>query len=86
MLKAVPVAFEAAEINLTPQQISLMIFKLLQQSDVAEVYGLWNREEGMLGATPELLFRYEGAQLHSVALAGTRRRTPSASTMASSVG
>lgn len=35
------------------------------------LYGHWNEEEGILGATPELLFQMEGDLLNTVALAGT---------------
>ncbi len=37
------------------------------------IYGFWNEEGGILGATPELLFERKGDQLTTMALAGTQK-------------
>ncbi len=50
--------------------------KALVQQRGLRCYGLWHEDEGILGATPELLFSFDGASLRTVALAGTRRVSP----------
>ncbi len=69
--KAVPVVFATAESERT--SILPLITKLLQVPSQLRVYGFWNQEGGILGATPEVLFERSGARLKSMALAGTRR-------------
>ena len=64
--KAVPVEFEiadsaSAEIPISSLPTSPQLFP----------YGFWTDEEGMLGATPEILFQLEGLNLKTMALAGT---------------
>jgi menaquinone-specific isochorismate synthase len=39
------------------------------------VYGIWNQEEGILGATPETLFHTSGKMVQTMALAGTAMKT-----------
>jgi isochorismate synthase EntC len=36
-------------------------------------YGCWDDEGGLLGAAPELLFEYDGVEIHTMAVAGTAR-------------
>jgi len=41
------------------------------------LYGLWHQAEGLLGATPEILFQWDESRvLHSVAVAGTLAKSP----------
>lgn len=40
------------------------------------IYGSWNQEGGVLGATPELLFSRRGSNIDSMALAGTLAKNP----------
>lgn len=74
--KIVPYALSTAETGITEKH-RLHIFKSLLhylKQNSAYLYGFWNGEEGMLGATPELLFRYQEIPvptLETMALAGT---------------
>lgn len=36
-------------------------------------YGWWGRDEGLIGAAPELLFENDGVEIHTMAVAGTAR-------------
>ncbi len=78
--KAVPIVFEKADFKVNARNKARGMLQLLSYSRhlPVHVYGIWNEEEGILGATPELLFRQsdEGV-LHTVALAGTRLKTSS---------
>ena len=72
--KAVPVTFSHATGTLTAAMRANMIAHLLREAKKPTPYGFWTPEEGILGATPEILFSYdkrEGA-LETMALAGTR--------------
>lgn len=64
--KAVPVEFEIATSHSNEIPISS-----LPSSPQLFPYGFWTEEEGMLGATPEILFQLEGLNLKTMALAGT---------------
>ena len=68
--KAVPYIYEFAP---TLPNIQSSLISALTQMDKGSLYlyGLWTRQEGVLGLTPEHLFRKKGDQLHTVALAGT---------------
>lgn len=69
--KAVPYVFHNASYQMNADSIQSSLYHLLQQ-DGSFVYGYWNENEGMLGATPELLFSL-GADgyLQTAAVAGT---------------
>lgn len=64
--KAVPVVFETAN-----SQSSSIPISTLPESSQLFPYGFWNDDEGMLGATPEILFELNGLELRTMALAGT---------------
>lgn len=73
--KAVPVVCKKAKLN-SPQDFrgrlhAQKILKALEAPETLHVFGLWDRSEGVLGATPEILFRRQGRSLTSMALAGT---------------
>lgn len=70
--KAVPVAFEAGEIAMTVERLGSLLLKLIGSRDATRLYGVWDADAGILGATPELLFQRSAGELKSVALAGTR--------------
>ena len=71
--KAVPYIFEEAIGELKGNKLSHSLQSLLAYATKYPVYpyGFWNEHEGMLGATPELLFRIKGNLLDTVACAGT---------------
>jgi len=85
--KAVPVLFEKAELVVSARLKAEWLLQLLSYSLQLPVhlYGLWNKEEGILGATPELLFQIEGRILQTAALAGTRLKDGSLSSHLSSL-
>jgi menaquinone-specific isochorismate synthase len=73
--KAVPVVFERAQGELSEAALGSMLCKLGTLTQPVSVYGWWNFGEGMLGATPEVLFSMtEPGELRTMALAGTRPR------------
>lgn len=64
--------------QLKPAHRKQALLNILHYLRVAPVfaYGFWNESEGILGATPELLFRLERSAapiLHTMALAGTQK-------------
>ncbi len=77
--KAVPVVFARINKTVTPFQRAQMILQLLNAPDTLHVYGFWKDEEGVLGATPEILFSYNGQILETMALAGTCPKSESSS-------
>lgn len=77
--KAVPYVFEEAPISplspVTPDQIRFLLRSLLQKTEATPlwIYGFWNSNHGILGATPEVLFSIDAEQtLTTMALAGTK--------------
>lgn len=76
--KGVPVAFQTANLTLTPSLLKSFLRKLLTYTaDLPlHVYGFWNSGEGILGATPELLFEQSKPSIvETMALAGTRLKS-----------
>lgn len=75
--KAVPVLFERALVEVTPSTRGAWLRSLLAVGGPVQPYGLWTRGEGILGATPETLFSSLSlSRVSTMALAGTRARTP----------
>lgn len=77
LTKAVPYMFAEAETELSPQILQASFINLLKRanSDPIYGYGFWENNAGMLGGTPEILFRAYGPgnrHLETVACAGTR--------------
>lgn len=77
--KAVPVVFARSSEKVTPQQRASMILHLLDAPETLHVYGFWNGDVGVLGATPEILFSYKNQVLETMALAGTCPKSESSS-------
>ncbi len=72
--KAVPLVFQTAQFSIQNMK-PLLISHLLKNTKGVPVslYGVWNAEEGILGATPETLFQAQRrGSLWTMALAGTR--------------
>jgi menaquinone-specific isochorismate synthase len=72
--KAVPVTFESAS-GFSPDKLPSLLANLLRQSEglPLHVFGVWDESGGILGATPEVLFDYDGhGAFRAMALAGTR--------------
>lgn len=72
--KGVPYAFAKAKSSSSQGLLMRMLSGVLTYigSFPAYAYGFWNEEEGMLGASPELLFDL-GDKLTTMALAGTSK-------------
>lgn len=73
--KGVPYIIESAECPKDQVQLVKSLKAVLKyiQNNMAYLYGFWDQEEGMLGASPEVLFRYDGKGiLETMACAGTR--------------
>jgi menaquinone-specific isochorismate synthase len=73
--KAVPVAFSTAPHCPALAQRAQWILSLLETSATAHVYGIWSDEFGIMGASPEILFRQKGNKIFTMALAGTLPRS-----------
>lgn len=69
--KAVPVVFARTSGTVTARDRAEMLLSLLQAPPSLYVYGFWQNGEGVLGATPEILFEYRDGKLQTMALAGT---------------
>lgn len=79
LFKAVPFAFDSSATKMDPSRLHYHLIHLLHyisSSSVLHPYGFWGEEEGMLGATPEILFSLneEKHLLETIALAGTYSR------------
>jgi isochorismate synthase EntC len=69
--KAVPVVFRRSPGKVSTTARARILQSLLQAPPSLYVYGFWNANEGILGATPETLFVQEKGHLKTMALAGT---------------
>lgn len=69
--KAVPAVFARSAQSVAARDRAEMILQLLQAPSALYVYGFWQEGEGLLGATPEVLFDYSQGVLQTMALAGT---------------
>lgn len=78
LLKAVPYVFECAEGLVSSKQIADSLVSILKYAEHNPVfiYGCWDDSSGLLGATPELLFRVnenDPSIVETVACAATRQ-------------
>lgn len=76
--KVVPYTFEEAEDDFNPARLSTSLRHLLEytKDQFLHVYGFWGDKEGMLGASPEILFEYSEKtpqKVKTIACAGTKR-------------
>lgn len=72
--KAVPFVFETSSSVMTTAQLNISLCNLLNylKEHPVYLYGFWDQTEGMLGLTPEVLFRCtKNQQLETMACAGT---------------
>lgn len=69
--KAVPVVFARSLQTVTAVERAQMLLHLVGAPTTLYVYGVWQNGEGVLGATPEVLFEYSKGWLKTMALAGT---------------
>ncbi len=73
--KAVPVLFARAQTNMDKVKRAQILRNLNKSPLNLYVYGKWNEDEGVLGASPETLVNFESGNLKSMALAGTQSRS-----------
>ncbi len=81
LAKAVPVVFATASVIVDESRRARILNRLLQISEPLFPYGFWSSREGMIGATPEILFTIRSGsrtKLETMALAGTRERNSGA--------
>lgn len=73
LIKAVPVVFSKSRAVPSTATIAAVVQRLVASpAPGIAPYGLWERGSGLLGATPELLCSWNGRELRTMALAGTR--------------
>lgn len=75
LAKAVPFIIESVQAPMGKAQLTKSLKTILNYAlhNPAHLYGFWNENEGMLGATPEVLFLYEKeGVLETMACAGTK--------------
>ena len=75
LAKAVPVVFATASVIVDETRRARILTRLLQTSEPLFPYGFWSSSEGIIGATPEILFTMRSGtltKLKTMALAGTR--------------
>ena len=77
LTKAVPLTFETSRFSVDATLRAHMLFRSLQSVQSEAIYGEWNSDGGMIGKSPEWLFR-QSSPLHldTMALAGTRKKNP----------
>lgn len=75
--KAVPFVFDEAEEPMSSFELQQSLINILHYTEKypLSLYGFWGESEGILGATPELLFRWnqreKESRLNTMACAGT---------------
>lgn len=69
--KAVPCVFAKTPGSLSPFAMVKCFVDLLETPEAMFAYGFWTEGEGLLGATPEILFEKKDLHLRTMALAGT---------------
>ena len=75
LTKAVPFAQRTANLEMDSGVRAWILQNLLRTcgSEALNAYGIWTEDDGVIGATPELLFAQRGnAGISAMALAGTR--------------
>jgi menaquinone-specific isochorismate synthase len=79
LMKAVPVVFQKTELPMDWKMRGQFLSSLLRSTQNLPlfVYGVWSSQEGILGASPEILFEVssQGSLIRTAALAGTRLKS-----------
>ncbi len=73
--KAVPVVFSRTAHQATLANKVSWMLNLLQTPPNLNAFGFWEKEFGIMGATPEILFRRKNGKVTTMALAGTMPRS-----------
>ncbi len=69
--KAVPIVFAECPTFPTSGQIARILHNVLEASEELYPFGIWQKGLGIIGATPEILFRTQNQNVSTMALAGT---------------
>ncbi|MEK6773063.1 MAG: chorismate-binding protein [Bdellovibrionota bacterium] len=69
--KAVPMSFLEGKGKVESLTRAQLILRLLEAPETLIPYGVWDEDQGFLGATPEILFERKEDQFQTMALAGT---------------
>jgi len=72
--KALPIVFAQSPLIPTPNQRARMLAQVLEAHPNLYVFGYWDQSNGIIGATPEILFHLKEKHLKTMALAGTHPR------------
>jgi menaquinone-specific isochorismate synthase len=72
--KAVPVVFAQSPVVPSLSQRAQMLYHALEAHPELYVFGYWDQNSGVIGATPEVLFHLKEKSLKTMALAGTKSR------------
>lgn len=71
--KAVPAVFDVSAGPVSAAERERALRALANLPAGLMPYGLWDKDGGIIGASPELLFEDDGVEVHSMAVAGTAR-------------
>lgn len=77
--KAVPVVFAKLKHVVSKSEKAQLLLNLINAPETLYPYGFWQGSKGCLGATPEILFSTQDAELKTMALAGTCPKTEATS-------
>jgi menaquinone-specific isochorismate synthase len=72
LTKAVPVVLERGRLHGDPRAFApALLARVLDAPDPSLAYAVWSDAAGMVGASPEVLFRRDARSVETVAMAGT---------------
>jgi menaquinone-specific isochorismate synthase len=71
LTKAVPVVLERGTMASDGPVAAGLLARLLDVPEANLVYGMWRGDEGIVGASPEILFRMDNGGVETTAIAGT---------------
>jgi len=71
--KGVPYVFETTSVSMERSQLERSLRGLIEFAQKRAIfpYGFWDEKSGILGASPELLFKIQSGKLETMACAGT---------------
>ncbi len=76
--KGVPYSYLQGNAKIKRENKIYLLKKILEgkNQNSSYIYGYWNKNEGFIGSTPELLFIQKNKDVHTIALAGTIQNEP----------
>lgn len=79
LLKGLPIILQEGRSQSALDVSKVLIHFLTKNLSEVYLYGSWTENKGFLGATPEILFRCDQNEIHTMALAGTWSKSDSSS-------